>query len=116
MTATWTIDDNDDLEGPVLHAPSGQIFDLEEAEWDGWETEDFAALVADVRAARLADDLAAVIRRFGDGWRMGERMVVVEAGSPRPPSERIWMHNTRESEPMSPGEVAALHHAHQEDA
>ena len=40
-------------------------------------------------------------------------MAVVMTGSPRPPSERIWMHNDMaiESESMSPAEVDAIRQA-----
>jgi hypothetical protein len=111
MTATWTIDDNGDPVGP-----SGHVLDLGTLAHAWHEAEvvtydDHTALVADVRAARLADDMAAVIRRLDDGWRIAHR------GKADPRWEKGGGFTAYHllDEPMTPGEVAALHHARQED-
>jgi transcriptional regulator with XRE-family HTH domain len=56
MTALWTIDDDEDF-GPTLISPMGTRCRARDM---GVTDGSFAALVADVRAARLAADLAAV--------------------------------------------------------
>jgi hypothetical protein len=141
--AQWTVDDDGDL---VYGDNKAWLF-----QWDSpyeigpiWP-EAFAALVADVRAARqadrlreaaeqadterdhalnlvaavtedarrldrLADDMAAVIRRLKaladneriDYHRIGFEVVALLSGEPDPDK---W----------SPGEVAALHHARQQE-
>jgi hypothetical protein len=57
-----------------------------------------------VAAARLADDMAAVIRRLDASWTpdpRGGQWFIFDSDTP--------------AEPMTPGEVAALHHARQQE-
>jgi hypothetical protein len=63
MTARWTIDDNG---GEIwLVSPQG-IYYSPTSLGLGDEPDTYDALVADVRAARLADDMAAAIRELHD--------------------------------------------------
>lgn len=70
-------------------------------------------LIYDTLAGLLAtiDAHAAVIRRLLDGWRPGKSCRVVEAGSPRPDSVRVWMHREMWSagaEPLTDAEAAVI--------
>jgi plasmid stabilization system protein ParE len=121
MTAHWTIDDlPDGLEADLRSALTmGLALDDSDAAVDH-ATDILNAiaphLVADVRAARLADDMAAVIRRLTDGWAFGELFDDPVDG------DNFWFKGVTPDgyeyefeDEMSPGEVAALRHARQED-
>jgi hypothetical protein len=95
MTARWTIDDNslliyDDriLPIPVMW-PDGIVA--------------YAALVADVRAARLADDMAAALRELHSP---DPRNYCIACGWKAPCATRQMADGF-----VPPGEVAALQHA-----
>jgi hypothetical protein len=118
MTATWTVDDN----GNLIYG--GEDFNDKgiPARWQDWlsrrdlSTAGLDALVADVRAARLADNLAAIVRRLTDGWCFGELFDDPVDG------DNFWFKGVMPDgyeyefeDEMSPGEVAALRHARRED-
>jgi len=67
---------------------------------------------ADLRhALALIDTQAAVIARYRDGWKPGERLAVVMAGEPRPDAVSVWIseHLHRDSEPMTPAEQKVIY-------
>jgi hypothetical protein len=70
--AEWTIDDNGDLEftdadGRLWTFTAAMLGDLVWTAETGQAATAVAALVADVRAARLADDMAAVVKA-AEAW------------------------------------------------
>jgi hypothetical protein len=94
----WTVDGNGDLLSPIgTRYSRGHI---------GLTVESYAALVADVRAARLADDMAAAIRELHDPDPRG---YCIACGWKAPCATRQMVDGF-----VPPGEVAALHHARQE--
>jgi hypothetical protein len=85
-----------------------ELLDRAPESYDGDEAAEAIAIryVRDLEAtARLADDMAAVVRRYEAHW------TPVHDG--RRPG--WWWTKTGKDEPMSPGEVAALHHARQQE-
>jgi hypothetical protein len=111
----WTVDDNGDL----VHDTGGSVSFLnkDDPALTGLTDEAWNALVTVVRAARLADDMAAVIRRLTDGWAFGELFDDPVDG------DNFWFrgvtldgYENDEEDEMSPGEVAALRHARGEAA
>jgi hypothetical protein len=105
VTALWTIDDDEDF-GPTLVSPMGTRCRARDM---GVTDGSFAALVADVRAARLADDMAAVIRRLLPDalskWDIDPAL-----------RDELWEQFLHGGFNWSPGEVAALHHVRQQEA
>jgi hypothetical protein len=121
VTALWTIDDNDEDFGPTLVSPMGTRCRARDM---GVTDGSFAALVADVRAARLADDMAeqfiitAGTNIYGSVGPFPSIAAAEDYYRANQPQGAPWLTEPtiiRLLRPAPVGEVAALHHVRQQE-